>query len=202
MRDENLELPVDANLSGGPEAAEVTSPPERGFEGSPVVEVVSRQEVQAAHHLAPAGSDGEDGAAEDSELTEAILSPAKVIRIGSMLRQLREEVRAAPLDEAGRQRLAEIYEISVRELAESVSPDLREELSALAIAFDTETPTEAELRIAQAQLVGWLEGVFHGIQAAVLSQQVSRSPQPNNQLPAPPQAPGPTGNGAQGGVYL
>jgi len=100
-------------------------------------------------------------------------SPAKVLRIGSMTKELLEEVRRAPLDEAGRIRLREIYETSVRELAEVLSGDLREELSRLSLSFSQEAPSEAELRVAQAQLVGWLEGLFHGIQATIFAQQMA-----------------------------
>jgi hypothetical protein len=103
---------------------------------------------------------------------EAVSQPAKVMRIGSMIRQLLEEVRQAPLDEASRTRLKEIYETSVRELAEGLSPDLRDELARLALPFDQDAPSESELRIAQAQLVGWLEGLFHGIQATLFAQQM------------------------------
>jgi hypothetical protein len=105
---------------------------------------------------------------------ETIASPAKVMRIGSMVRQLLEEVRHAPLDEAGRARMREIYDLSVRELAEGLSPDLAEELGRVAHPFtEQQTPSEAELRVAQAQLVGWLEGLFQGIQAALFAQQVA-----------------------------
>jgi hypothetical protein len=105
---------------------------------------------------------------------ETIASPAKVMRIGSMVRQLLEEVRHAPLDEAGRARMREIYDISVRELGEALSPDLNDELSRVAQPFGhEETPSEAELRVAQAQLVGWLEGLFHGIQATLFAQQMA-----------------------------
>lgn len=103
--------------------------------------------------------------------TETVSQPAKVIRIGAMTKELLEEVRRAELDEASRSRLREIFETSVNELAEGISPDLRDELSRLTLPFDDETPSEAELRVAQAQLVGWLEGLFHGIQAAMFSQQ-------------------------------
>jgi len=99
--------------------------------------------------------------------------PAKVMRIGTMIKQLLEEVRAAPLDEAGRQRLREIHETSIRELETGLAPDLREELSRLSLPFGTDVPSEAELRIAQAQLVGWLEGLFHGIQTALFAQQMA-----------------------------
>jgi hypothetical protein len=105
---------------------------------------------------------------------ETIEKPAKVMRIGSMVKQLLEEVRQAPLDEAGRSRLREIYETSIRELADTLSPDLAAELETVSIPFDKDrVPSEAELRVAQAQLVGWLEGLFHGIQAALMAQQMS-----------------------------
>ncbi len=106
------------------------------------------------------------------EETESVASPAKVLRIGSMTKELLEEVRRAPLDNAGRTRLREIYETSVRELAEGLSGDLRDELARLSSPFSAETPSDSELRVAQAQLVGWLEGLFHGIQAALFSQQM------------------------------
>ena len=105
---------------------------------------------------------------------EAIEQPAKIMRIGSMTKQLLEEVRHAPLDEAGRARLAEIYETSVGELQDTLSDDLRTELARLALPFAGESPpSEAELRVAQAQVVGWLEGLFHGIQATLFAQQVA-----------------------------
>jgi hypothetical protein len=105
--------------------------------------------------------------------TETISQPAKVIRIGAMTKELLEEVRRADLDDASRTRLKEIFETSVRELAEGISPDLREELSRLTLPFDAGIPSDSELRVAQAQLVGWLEGLFHGIQAAMFSQQAA-----------------------------
>jgi hypothetical protein len=105
---------------------------------------------------------------------EAVEQPAKVMRIGSMIKLLLEEVRQSELDEASRDRLREIYETSVTELAGALSPDLREELGRLAHPFaDTGTPSEAELRVAKAQLVGWLEGLFHGIQATLFAQQMA-----------------------------
>jgi hypothetical protein len=111
---------------------------------------------------------------QPQESTESVASPAKVMRIGAMVRQLLEEVRHAPLDEAGRDRMREIYDISVRELSDSLSPDLAEELNRVARPFSgDETPSEAELRVAQAQLVGWLEGLFHGIQATLFAQQMT-----------------------------
>jgi hypothetical protein len=104
---------------------------------------------------------------------ESIDQPARAMRIGSMVRQLLEEVRQAPLDEASRSRLREIYEISVKELAETLSPSLSDELQRMAVVFDSESPSDAELRVAHAQLVGWLEGLFHGIQAMLMAQQMA-----------------------------
>ena len=114
----------------------------------------------------------EDGDDEES-ITAQVEQPAKVMRIGTMIKQLLEEVRAAPLDEAGRARLREIHESSIRELEDGLAPELREELERLTIPFGGSTPSEAELRIAQAQLVGWLEGLFHGIQTAIFAQQMA-----------------------------
>ncbi len=120
------------------------------------------------------GPDADPVTAEQPEPTEAITEPAKVMRIGSMVKQLLDEVRQAPLDEASRERLAEIYERSVVELTEALSPDLQEELRMLALPFDEdEVPSDSELRIAKAQLVGWLEGLFHGIQASLMAQQMA-----------------------------
>jgi hypothetical protein len=117
---------------------------------------------------------GPDGAGEDGQSGEAVAQPAKVMRIGAMTKQLLDEVRQAPLDEASRGRLREIYDQSVRELASGLSPDLQDELGRMALPFgDNTTPSDAELRVAQAQLVGWLEGLFHGIQATLFAQQVA-----------------------------
>jgi hypothetical protein len=113
------------------------------------------------------------GGSEEKKTTESVNEPAKVLRIGSMVKTLLDEVRAAPLDDKSRVRLREIYEQSIHDLSEGLSPDLVEELSALALPFDSEAPSDAELRIAQAQLVGWLEGLFHGIQATLMSQQMA-----------------------------
>jgi len=110
---------------------------------------------------------------DDQNLTDLVEQPAKVMRIGSMIRQLLEEVKAAPLDEAGRTRLAGILETSIKELKTGLAPELDEELDRLIEPFETGTPTESELRIAQAQLVGWLEGLFHGIQTAIYAQQMA-----------------------------
>lgn len=106
-------------------------------------------------------------------LTESVTEPGKVMRIGSMVKQLLEEVRSTHLDGPSRERLAEIYERSIVELADALSPDLQEELRMLTLPFSSEPPSESELRIAKAQLVGWLEGLFHGIQATLFAQQMA-----------------------------
>jgi hypothetical protein len=112
-----------------------------------------------------------EGEGEDQR--ERVESPAKVMRIGAMVRQLLDEVRHAPMDEASRTRLADIYDTSVKELSEVLSPELREELERLSLPFDdNDVPSESELRVAHAQLVGWLEGLFHGIQAMLFAQQM------------------------------
>ena len=147
--------------------------------------------------------------AQDEERREAVEEPAKVMRIGSMIKQLLEEVRSAPLDEPARARLREIYETSVRELGGALSPDLRAELDRVAIPFgDNGNPSEAELRIAQAQLVGWLEGLFHGIQATLFAQQMAARAQLEDmrrQLPGGQPMPGqqvPADAGERPGTYL
>jgi len=118
----------------------------------------------------PAGGEAADG----GDPTGQVEQPAKVMRIGTMIKQLLEEVRAAPLDEASRARLREIHRSSIKELEEGLSPELRDELDRLTLPFeDSSTPSDAELRIAQAQLVGWLEGLFHGIQTALFAQQMA-----------------------------
>ena len=117
------------------------------------------------------GADGDGGAPALAEMVE---QPAKVMRIGTMIKQLLEEVRAAPLDDASRNRLRDIHASSIRELEQGLAPELREELERITLPFnESETPSDAELRIAQAQLVGWLEGVFHGIQTALFAQQMA-----------------------------
>lgn len=111
---------------------------------------------------------------EAEERREAVEEPAKVMRIGSMIKQLLEEVRNAELDGPARQRLKEIYDTSVQELGSALSPDLQEELQRVVIPFDEgDEPSDAELRVVQAQLVGWLEGLFHGIQATLFAQQMA-----------------------------
>src|SRR3954471_4615701 len=118
------------------------------------------------------GGGGEDS--REIPVTEQVEQPAKVMRIGSMIKQLLEEVKAAPLDEASRARLKEIHHSSVKELEAGLAPELVEELERLSLPFAEDgVPSDAELRIAQAQLVGWLEGLFHGIQTALFAQQMA-----------------------------
>jgi hypothetical protein len=155
---------------------------------------------------------------EPRSVTELVEQPAKVMRVGNMIRQLLDEVKAAPLDEASRQRLKAIHAASIKELESGLAPELVEELERLSLDFtDDSTPTEAELRIAQAQLVGWLEGLFHGIQTALFAQQMAARQQleqmrralPGGQqlpeggpFPAAPQATGNTDGPGSGGMYL
>ena len=113
-----------------------------------------------------------DGPAE-RPVTEMVEQPAKVMRIGSMIRQLLEEVKSAPLDEKSRVRLKEIHQNSIKELEDGLAPELVAELERLSLPFEDATPSEAELRVAQAQLVGWLEGLFHGIQTTLFAQQMA-----------------------------
>ncbi len=176
--------PTEGTGPGGPpsEPADAPRPPAPG-EASPgsLVDVVDEQESPG----------------------ESVQHPAKVMRIGSMIKQLLEEVRHAPLDEASRSRLKEIYETSVHELGQGLSPDLRAELDRLALPLEAGTPSEAELRVAQAQLVGWLEGLFHGIQATLFAQQMAARQQleemmqqrglpPGSRPPGEPEGPGGT----------
>jgi len=114
----------------------------------------------------------EDGPTERS-VTEMVEQPAKVMRIGSMIRQLLEEVKSAPLDEQSRARLKAIHQNSIKELEDGLAPELVDELERLSLPFGDATPSEAELRVAQAQLVGWLEGLFHGIQTTLFAQQMA-----------------------------
>ena len=159
------------------------------------------------------GTDGQavvTSASSGTSLGDLVEQPAKVMRIGGMIRQLLDEVKAAPLDEASRVRLRDIHLQSIKELEDGLAPELIEELERLSLPFDGETPSESELRIAQAQLVGWLEGLFHGIQAALYAQQVQAQAQFQNMrlaLPGPNDTKGdnsetsPESDGS-GGMYL
>ncbi|MFD1250367.1 bacterial proteasome activator family protein [Nocardioides ginsengisoli] len=190
-----------------------------GPDGQPLGTVpASAVEQATAGH----GDDGDDDG--ERALTDLVEQPAKVMRIGSMIRQLLEEVKAAPLDEASRNRLAAIHRSSIAELEQGLAPELVEELERLSLPFSEEaTPSESELRIAQAQLVGWLEGLFHGIQTAIYAQQMAARAQfeqirralpPGMGMPGGPAVPGagaPGGHeqaapesdeGRSGGMYL
>jgi hypothetical protein len=145
MTDATQDVTGNENITGGPP-------------------VIAPDEV-----IGGAQRDGDAG----ERTTESVSEPAKVLRIGSMVKTLLDEVRAAPLDEKSRVRLREIYEQSIQDLSEGLSPDLVAELKRMAPPFDVAAPSDAELRIAQAQLVGWLEGLFHGIQATLMSQQMA-----------------------------
>ncbi|RVW00143.1 bacterial proteasome activator family protein [Rhodococcus xishaensis] len=141
-----------------------------GPDGRPVPIAHGGDRADSSQPATEAGTEQDD---QDS-LTDMVEQPAKVMRIGTMIKQLLEEVRAAPLDDASRTRLKEIHKSSVRELEQGLAPELREELERLTLPFKDDTvPTDAELRIAQAQLVGWLEGLFHGIQTALFAQQMA-----------------------------
>ena len=168
--------------SNGPEA------PGNGGDGSGGEERQTSQAEQVIT-LINAAQGGEDGAEGSDPVAEAVEEPAKVMRIGSMIKQLLDEVRQAPLDEKSRDRVRDVFEQSVKELAEGLSPDLREELGRLTLPFDADTPSDSELRVAQAQLVGWLEGLFHGIQATLFAQQMAARAQLEQMrqkgLPAP-----------------
>jgi Protein of unknown function (DUF2587) len=141
---------------------------------------------------------------DDRSLTDLVEQPAKVMRIGTMIKQLLEEVRAAPLDDASRNRLREIHKTSITELEDGLAPELREELERLTLPLTEDIPSDAELRIAQAQLVGWLEGLFHGIQTALFAQQMAARQQLEQmrQLPPGMTAPGQRGGPPGTGQYL
>jgi Protein of unknown function (DUF2587) len=175
-RDGERPQPVPANVADGAGGSEV---------------VRDRVVVVTPEGMAVSGATD-----EQPSPTELIEQPAKVMRIGSMIKQLLEEVRTAPLDEAGRVRLAQIHSRSIAELEQGLAPELVEELHRIALPFsETETPSDAELRIAQAQLVGWLEGLFHGIQTALFAQQMAARAQLEQMRRA---LPGPGGLGRPG----
>lgn len=163
--------------------------------------IVDPQGVPAAE----LGTDAEDG----ENVSELIEEPAKVMRIGSMIRMLLEEVKAAPVDEAGRTRLASVLATAITELKQGLAPELGDELDRLITPLSGATPSESELRIAQAQLVGWLEGLFHGIQTAIYAQQMAARAQLEQMRKALPPGMGGANQGIEaatdrssGGMYL
>ncbi len=155
------------------------TPPDDGREQNPDTGREQKTVVVVGPDGRPVGTVQLDGSQNDEgrdneDPSQLIEQPAKVMRIGSMIKQLLEEVKAAPLDEKARQRLTEIHRRSIVELESGLAPELIEELDRLALPFEQgEVPTEGELRLAQAQLVGWLEGLFHGIQATLVAQQMA-----------------------------
>ena len=170
-----------------------------------VSDVTSNADENGIEIIGDVSAMGDD--ADGKSLSDLVEQPAKVMRIGTMIKQLLEEVRAAPLDDASRSRLRDIHARSVRELEEGLAPELREELERLALPFGEDSlPSDAELRIAQAQLVGWLEGLFHGIQTALFAQQMAARAQLEQMRQLPPGAggaPGPRGPASSGtGQYL
>ncbi len=173
-------------------------------EADPRTEVARGELVERLPDPTPGEGAGGAGVEVVPERHEAVEEPAKVMRIGSMVKQLLEEVRSADLDAPARSRLREIYDSSVQEVGSALSPDLREELERVAIPFgDDGDPSDAELRVAHAQLVGWLEGLFHGIQATLFAQQMAARGQLEDmrrQLPSGAGG-GPPGDGQQPGAH-
>jgi hypothetical protein len=190
------------------------SPSGRQEDGDPRVVVIGPNGMAVSGGEPSVDSDDEGTEGDDERhVTDLVEQPAKVMRIGGMIRQLLEEVKSAPLDEASRARLAGIYDSSIHELKSGLAPELIEELERLSSPFASDTPSEAELRIAQAQLVGWLEGLFHGIQTAIYAQQMAAraqleqmrralppglTPQQQGSAGTPAEAPDPR----SGGMYL
>ncbi len=192
----------------------MTEPSSQQPQGAPSDEsriVVVGPDGQPMGYL-PEVADGSEP--REGSITELVEQPAKVMRIGSMIKQLLEEVRSSPLDEAARTRLRDIHRRSIAELESGLAPELVEELERLSLPFtDEAVPSESELRIAQAQLVGWLEGLFHGIQTALFAQQMAAQAQleqmrrraigPGGQLTGDSGVPGvPSPNEGGGGLYL
>jgi Protein of unknown function (DUF2587) len=166
--------------------------------------------VVGPNGIAVGGQEDADSGPAEKSVMDMVEQPAKVMRIGSMIRQLLDEVKAAPLDEKSRARLKEIHQNSIKELEDGLAPELVDELERLSLPFaDDTTPSEAELRVAQAQLVGWLEGLFHGIQTTLFAQQMAARAQleqmrralPPGILPPDQQDQGPQPN-RSAGPYL
>ncbi|GAA1862681.1 bacterial proteasome activator family protein [Myceligenerans crystallogenes] len=197
--DETAQNRIDDAPAAGP--APVAYPQVVNPDGSPVTSSGDEQAEQAA-------SAADDRPGKDAEdIVGQVEEPAKVMRIGGMIKKLLEEVRDTPLDDAARTRLAEVHARSIKELEGGLSPDLMDELHRITLPFsDTEPPSDAEIRVAHAQLVGWLEGLFHGIQTALVAQQMAAQAQltgmrralpPGAQAghgPFPPQGPGQGGD--------
>ena len=136
---------------------------------------------------------------DGDDLPGRIEEPAKLLRIASMTRSMLEEVRTATLDEEGRARLRAVFDATLEQLHTVLTEDLREELSEVFVPLDEGVPTQAEIRVAQAQLIGWLEGLFNGIQAAIMTQQMAARSQLQQIRGGPPSEDGDHG---AGGLYL
>lgn len=157
-----------ATAQNGQESAQDSSPQQGTSQNHQALE------TQVREHIAPDEVAGPRSDDEDGEQQQDVESPAKIIRIGAMIKQLLEEVRNSDLDGAAREQLGRIYANAIDELKTAMSPELGAELESLSFLFDEDSsPSEAELRLAQAQLVGWLEGLFHGIQATLMAQQMT-----------------------------
>jgi hypothetical protein len=187
--DENAAMSHATNDTTGPSEPRVVVV---GPDGRPVAPTTA---TAASGPVPPPPAEPADGR-DTEDPTTMVGQPAKVMRIGTMIKQLLDEVRSAPLDDAARARLAEVHERSLRELEEGLSPELLDELHRITLPFaDDRAPSDAELRIAQAQLVGWLEGLFHGIQTALVAQQMAAQAQLTQMRRALP-----PGVGAPGGL--
>ncbi|MEO6791983.1 MAG: bacterial proteasome activator family protein [Ornithinibacter sp.] len=171
---ERREVPATVTSDG--ERVVVVTPDGMGVAQHPDAEARERS----------AGADAGDRRPRSTNPADLVEQPAKVMRIGAMVKQLLEEVRSQPLDDKGRARLAEIHARSIAELKDGLAPELVEELERIALPFSDEAPSDAELRIAQAQLVGWLEGLFHGIQTALVAQQMAAQAQLQQMRALPP----------------
>jgi len=175
------------------------SDPHKTTEDDPGVVVIGPDGMPASGpHTADPSEDTDEA---ERKITDLVEQPAKVMRIGSMIRQLLEEVKSAPLDEASRARLAGIHRSSIKELEAGLAPELIDELERLSLPFSSDTPSEAELRIAQAQLVGWLEGLFHGIQTAIYAQQVAARAQLEQMRRALPPGAVPSDDAMQAAIH-
>jgi hypothetical protein len=195
--------PADETATAAPSSAEAEGGQTTGEDQIVVVgpdgQPVGTIPASALPGLIEGSDDGDDDEDGERHITELVEQPAKVMRIGSMIRQLLEEVKAAPLDEASRQRLKEIHAASIKELETGLASELVDELERLSLPFtEDKVPSEGELRIAQAQLVGWLEGLFHGIQTAIYAQQVAARAQLEQMRKALPMGASPAGPGVPG----
>jgi hypothetical protein len=197
MTDERANPPSDERHDDNPDHRDRSDGP-----SSVHPQVVTPDGAAVPSNRSPEGS-AEEEVDEAEAVVGQVEEPAKVMRIGGMVKRLLDEVRDAPLDEAARTRLAEIHERSIHELEDGLSPDLVDELHRITLPFsDDSAPSDAELRVAQAQLVGWLEGLFHGIQTALVAQQMAAQAQLSQMRRALPPGSGAFGPGGPGGPTL